>query len=344
VANKITIRNEDEAERFLEEFFRSEKEFQSLDIFFDGWPNLCVKIVGQDYKSSLKSSQLKALLKLQETLYYQYELLTGRKSSALSLAERKFLELNVRVGNGSSELKIDLEPILNAIISSGISSNFVLFGLVAIGLVFGGIKVADRVIEFRKDQTRRQENERRERELDLLVGQPRPGRDLPSTFAGDLVRFIFIIKKLEASAADALVRIVECASDSDDIYINGSPTKHLREEIRGIGRGKRASKSASSFVKGRTYRRICSVVGIRDEGGGLYECRFKVEASEEVLIWVEKKSNVASSLDHMLRAAFNNKKATVPVSFQIVSELRGSFKIVASEIFDKKPRSFKAGH
>ena len=56
------IKNEDDALELLKRLSKLQPMSSFGDIRFEGWPNLEIKIVGSDYNSSLKTSQLKALV------------------------------------------------------------------------------------------------------------------------------------------------------------------------------------------------------------------------------------------------------------------------------------------
>jgi len=318
------ICNEDDAIDFLRQLFALPSDTQSFAVSFEGWPTLQIKIVGGDYKSSLKSSQLRALLKLQETIYYQYEVLSGRQESTLTSEERKFLELNVEVGNGSSNLVIELIKIFTDILSNGLPNTSLVAGVVLLAAIYGSTKTINRYFDVKEKEI---DNDRIK--LELMSGSSR-NNDL--------------LVKLIESAFKSLETLARCAPDSDDIYINQTSTKPFRDQkLLPKQKQDKSSSTSSSFAPGKSYNLICSVVGIKDENKGKYECRFKDSITGEILIWKEKRSNIANALDHKLRMAFNSKKFDVHIKFQIIKQMRSGGEISVFNIFGEKPRSFKSG-
>jgi hypothetical protein len=314
------IQCEDDAIKILQELINPSSEEGSFSILFEGWPTIQMKIVGIDYSSSLKSSQLRALIKLQETIYYQYELLTGRNESTLTAEEKRALELNVKVGNGCTTLAIALMNLINNILSGSILTNSFMQGVFVCAIIFGSPNVGryfDRYLY-------KEENHKQDIIADLTQNNEK-------------------LLKLVESTTKALETLSKSAPDSDDIYINETSTKHYRaKKVPSRHKTEKISSNRSSFVLGKDYTLTCSVVGLKDENNGRYECRFKNLIAGEILVWKEKRSKIADSLDHMLRMAFDSKKHNVNIKFQVIKEMRSGAEINLYEIFGKKPRSFKS--
>jgi len=314
------IRSEDDAIAVLEELAASPAMREIYSITFDGWPNLHVKIIGSEYNSSLKSSQLRALIKLQETIYYQYGLLTGRDEAKLTSDERKALELNIKIGNGSSDLIVELIQIFTHILSSGLLSTDFVTGVVLLTAIYGSINIANRHFDCKDKELTLEE-----RKLNVIT---------------DLLQRGGRLQKLAESAHNALDNISRSAPDSDDILINNASTRSYSS--RKIARKKKEPppESIGSFALGKHYSLVCAVVGLKDEDNGRYECRFKDSTSGEILIWRERRSNIAGALDHKLRMAFNSKNFDVNTRFEVIKVLRSGAEINVFEIFGQKPRSF----
>ena len=315
----LIIKSEEDALNFLETLQMQGDKEEAPVIYFEGWPNLEVLISGAEYNSSLKSSQLRALIKLQDSIHYQYGLISNRQYKNLTHEEREQLELKVTVGRGSSDLLVELTKVFNNLVSGGIPSTDIVTGIVLLSAIYGSYKVANRYFDVKS-----QEIEAEKRHLEVI-------KDLASQNQ--------LLSNLVISANHAIDSISKCAPDSDEILINKSPTSQIRHLKKPR---KKKAESSSAFIPGRNYDIMCVVVAIKDEGKGRYECRFKDSESEEVLIWKQKRSEVSSSLDHELRNAFSSKK-NIPLTMQITKAFRSGGEISISKILGQKPRSFKNG-
>ena len=315
----LVIKSEEDALNLLETFLAKKGHQKPPSIHFEGWPNLEILISGAEYNSSLKSSQLRALVKLQDSIYYQYGLIRNRQYKNLTHEEREHLELKVTVGKGSSDLLVELTKVFNNLLSSGMPSTDIITGIVLLSAIYGSVKVANRYFDVKS-----QEIEAENRHLELI-------KDLASQNR--------LLSSLVVSANHTLDNISKCAPDSDELLINQSPTKqisHLKKSR------KKKSGSSSTFTLGKSYEILCMVVAIKDEGKGRYECKFKDSESEEILVWKQKRPDVSPSLDHELRNAFGSKKK-IPITMQITKIYRSGGEISISMIFGQKPRSFKNG-
>lgn len=314
----LTIKSEEDALNLLETL-KEEELMEAPVICFQGWPSLEILISGSEYNSSLKSSQLRALVKLQDSIYYQYGLINNKQYKNLTNEEREQLELKVTVRKGSSDILVELTKVFNNLLANGIPSTNIITGIVLLSAIYGSIKVASRYFDVKS-----KEIEADNRHLELIEKLA-----LQNQMFANLV----------VSASHVLDNISRSATDSDELLINKSPTSQIRHLKKPR---KSKEKSSSAFTPGKNYELKCTVVAIKDEGKGGYECRFKDSESEEILVWKQKKNEISPTLDHELRNAFNSKKQ-ISITMQITKTLRSGGEISISKILGQKPRSFKNG-
>jgi len=314
----IRITSESEAIDYLSSEINKVDIDQKTEIVFSGWPSLDLSITGAGYNSSLKTRQLRSLIKLQDTIYHQYGILVNKPKDKLSAEERNKLELNVSVGKGSTEVKIDLAETIANLASSSPYVVSVL-GVVAVALIYGGVSVAKMYFA-----SKNREADAENKKLDLI-------RELalraPET------------RKLIEPAYNAIENLSYSASDADRITINGiENTQKKRKPL------KSEKKRTSSYEKGNYYKKDCFVVGLKKPSGDNYKFEYILndEAGNQ-LIWVEKKNEISSKLNHDISMAYQSKKK-IYVEFDVEKKSgKNTFKIKVRSIFRKnnKPRSYK---
>lgn len=337
------IKNENDAFELLKRLSKLPPSSSFGDIKFEGWPHLEIKIVGSDYDSSLKTSQLKALIKLQETIYYQYGLLSGRDHKNLTKEEKDILEIKINVGKGSTDLFIALIKILNAFFSNGVPNPEIALCVIVLALSYS----AGHYFDYKKEKikvaaeqhTEELRSSAEHRQIELI----KHSIDQNQEFSSNVLE---LLTQLLKSTNDSWYTLSRCAPDADDILIGGHSTRHLRE-IKESHSSKKTPNSYndSSFEVGKTYNLETTVVGRKNEGKGWYEYEFKDLRTDEILIWEERCNNIANTLDHKIRMAIDSKgKTKVKIRIEVIKSFRrGGGKVHVIEIFGHKPRSFK-GH
>lgn len=83
--------------------------------FADNIPGIKLHIKGERFDSTMSTTLMRSILKLQEGVYRQYSIYKYGEIRRLSPEERAMLELYVKVDEGSSWLEIDLRPIIETI-------------------------------------------------------------------------------------------------------------------------------------------------------------------------------------------------------------------------------------
>lgn len=78
-------------------------------------PGIMLHLTGEQFHSSISTTVMKSILKLQESIYRQYSLFVYGDIRRLSTEEKGMLELYVKVENGSSIFEIIPKEIIKAI-------------------------------------------------------------------------------------------------------------------------------------------------------------------------------------------------------------------------------------
>lgn len=111
---KLTIKTEADAWEFVEAWLMGEQvEIPS----FDGWPMLNFTIQGDEYKSSLRSGQMDALISFQMSMGRAYASIAhgAYDKRRLTKDEEEQLEFTTTVKKGSSITQTDLTPLVHAV-------------------------------------------------------------------------------------------------------------------------------------------------------------------------------------------------------------------------------------
>lgn len=111
---QVTIKNESDAWEFVEKWMSGE---EVLPPSFDGWPHLNFTIKGDEYKSSLRSGQMDALISFQMSMGRAYASIAhgAYDKRRLTKAEEEQLEFTTTVKKGSSITETDLTPLVHAV-------------------------------------------------------------------------------------------------------------------------------------------------------------------------------------------------------------------------------------
>lgn len=160
---KLTITSAEDAWNLLEHANGSEKFPEHIDIVFDGWPSFEMNIKGKDWVGTVPTRVMGPFLELQKDVHRAYvQVKYGSDNlKRLKEEERDFLELVVKVDEGSSEFFASISDQLTEIAKSAVgkmSSQDVVKTILGIAVVLGGVEVskswiASRQAEVSAEQT-----------------------------------------------------------------------------------------------------------------------------------------------------------------------------------------------
>lgn len=107
---QVTIKNEDDAFGLLRAAVEQEIGDTPLDIVFDGWPKIEIRLEGEGYHSSITPDIAQAIVELQHALDRAYKRLALGDTSNRRLRndEKDQIRLKAKVEEGSSLITVDL--------------------------------------------------------------------------------------------------------------------------------------------------------------------------------------------------------------------------------------------
>lgn len=141
---KIIIHNEVEAFAFIEKALRHEISDTPLELVFDNWPVLEIRLQGDGYKSTITAEMAQALVELQHAMNRAYARAVYHTANARKLTDedRRNILFKAKVENGSSLIKIDLgayaEKLTTNLVSKMTPEDLVIT-ILGIAAVAGGV-------------------------------------------------------------------------------------------------------------------------------------------------------------------------------------------------------------
>lgn len=214
-----------------------------LNIKFEGWPQIQVKLTGEKYQSTITPSIMKAFLKLQDGLYKTYALAVYADSKhRLSDEEKKQLELIIKVSQGSSHFggDIDWGNFLTELIAKMDSKHLmitILFGL----LCYFGTSGFKAFLDNRKAEKEAQSNadivhtlaEQNKQTVEALTQIQKEN----NAFALEIIKQKPELQEIVNESTESKRELLKQASDADTITvqgieITGDQAKELAKKVR----------------------------------------------------------------------------------------------------------------
>jgi len=140
---ELIIRTDEDAFKLLQDSMAEGFSLDGVELKFDGWPNLSIHLEGTKYNSSLTPSLMKGFIELQKGINRSYCLVRYNtpNTSVLKKEERERLEIQVKVGQGSTMTNIDLQQLLTNIANNVVDKmdpKTLATTLVLLGLIWAG--------------------------------------------------------------------------------------------------------------------------------------------------------------------------------------------------------------
>ncbi|MFZ1426376.1 MAG: hypothetical protein WAS21_06370 [Geminicoccaceae bacterium] len=154
----IFVSNEEEAfDALSSALSRYEAGASAQDIRFHGWPHINIKLPNTEKKSSITPSMMQAFIELQESIYRSQKIIEEQTIDLRSLSEheRKLLEFDVVVSDGSSLYDIDMTEIISRLggeVVAKMSPELIALCIIAIPLIFAGASVWRAHIQSKVDK------------------------------------------------------------------------------------------------------------------------------------------------------------------------------------------------
>lgn len=151
------ITSEAEAFAFLQRSLAKDLESTSVNVSFDGWPQITLGLDGKGYDSTITTHVAAALIELQQAVNRTYaRALKGvSNSNVLTNEQKRSVEFKAKVEKGSSVITVDLGPfannLANALVGKMTGTELALT-IVGVAVAAGGTVVMRNYIRTRSEE------------------------------------------------------------------------------------------------------------------------------------------------------------------------------------------------
>ncbi|MFV2030763.1 hypothetical protein [Neisseria sp. S1] len=167
----VIIRNEEDIYQILQNYLDNENYFQNVDIEIESLPKLELRLVGEEFHSSITPTVMKAFIELQNGINRAYAVSKYGEANAnrLTQEEKDELEFVVQVREGSSLFSLDFTAGFTKLLEKGISQmtgTQITISVLTIAIMWGGVSAFKYYLDYRKD--RRVAEAREAQDLQLI--------------------------------------------------------------------------------------------------------------------------------------------------------------------------------
>jgi hypothetical protein len=213
------------------------------DVEFEGWPVLDIKLKGDDYKGSLNSGQMAALVQLEHVFGRAYSVVAhgAYDKRRLRADEEDELKFSTKVKEGSSILETDFSPLVQAF-SGAVAAHPQLAIITALII---GLAMVSKPVIMKHYETRAKQIDAEEK--NALINAMKGDRD-DAEKNRTLDRAIAKVSKtypqfaqILPQARNAFWRFASSSADADSLSIEGIEFSQEDLEVLSSRRSRRAS-------------------------------------------------------------------------------------------------------
>lgn len=224
--NAIIIASERDAYNFLSAYLRKEWPGEIGAVKLDGWPRIVIHLDGPKYHATITPTVMKGFMALQKEIYRSLSIAKFNvpRTGRLTRQERRDLELEVKVSNGSSTYEVDVQTLLEKLIELSVGrmdSNDLMAVLITFGVLFFGTSAFKSYLENRRvvrEQELKSDEQRKLIEALQFTTQQETER---AKIITDLAKQNPRIENLRTYSEDARLALLRSVTSSDSAEIQG---------------------------------------------------------------------------------------------------------------------------
>jgi len=238
-AQTTIISNEDEAWDILRRWMDKE---DIGEVEFKDWPVLSINIKGEDYSSSLNSSQMAALIEFRKTIGRAYAVVAhgSYDMRRLKIDEEEQLEFSTTIKRGSSITDTDLSPLVQAfasVVTANPTSSLIAGVIIGLALVARPV-----ILKHYENRAKQIEASERKKLVHLaLSSDERAKYSLFDQALKRLERFHPQISKAVPDASSGFWRFASASTNADEMTVAGISLQQRDLEVLSERRQKRDS-------------------------------------------------------------------------------------------------------
>ncbi|MFC0168406.1 hypothetical protein ACFFKC_09960 [Pseudoduganella danionis] len=162
---QLVITNETQAFDALQLAIEKQFDGQVIDLKFDGWPVLEIKLEGEGYDSTITSDMANAIVEVQRAVNRTYARVVKHSAHARSLTdgERQELQFKAKVKTGSSIIEVNLGDFAEKLatsISTSMTPEMMLTTVLGTAALGAGLLAYKSFLKHRSDDKQIEQTER----------------------------------------------------------------------------------------------------------------------------------------------------------------------------------------
>jgi hypothetical protein len=222
----LVVRSEQEAYEFLDRYLRHELPTGTYNLRFEGWPKVVIHLEGPRYHATITPTVMRGLVALQKEIYRSYSIAKFNRPNTQQLTrqERKDLEFEVKVSNGSSTYEIDFQAIAIKLLELSVG-RMDSHDLTAVVLSFAALFFGSSMLKtFLDDRRQKRETELKSEDQRKLIEHLKFSTEEETKRMGimsELVRGNPRIGNLQTYAEDARLALLKSVTSADTAEIQG---------------------------------------------------------------------------------------------------------------------------
>ncbi len=269
-ARPLVVRNEQDAWTLIERWMSGE---EIGEVEFEGWPVLKIELRGGDYKSSLNSGQMAALVEFKMTIGRTYSAVAHGAYDMRRLREdeEEQLEFSTEVRPGSSIMDTDLTPLvqaLGAVMTANPGTS--LIAGVLIGLAFVAKPI---ILKHNENRAKQMDVEERKRLMDLSLNRAEQGQNqLFERATKRLEKHHPQFAQALPDAREAFWRLASASVNADSMRVAG--IEFAQEDLQILSERRRRRPTDVSEIT-----QVFRVAGIKKSGAA-----YRVQLESKTLV------------------------------------------------------------
>lgn len=221
--NKITISSEEELFNLLEEYINTEYINENVDI--TTLPQLQIKLDGEKFNQSLTPSVMKGFIEMQNYVNRSYRLIKygDVDTKALSKEERDSLQLQIKVGEGSSLVDVNFDGLwaqLGQIAGRMTEIEFIVttLGIAAIWATATSMKhFLDNRKEIRLSEIKKESDREHLKAFEVMSAEETKRAEIMSK----IIQKNTVLENIDRQAYDAKISLFKSFSSAKKVEIGG---------------------------------------------------------------------------------------------------------------------------
>lgn len=231
-AQPVVIRSEEDAYALLEKILNETVSLDGVQLRLEGWPKLSIYLTGDKFHQTLTPSVMKGFIDLQAGIYKSYALAIHQNpdTRCLTKEERDDLEIEVKVGDGSTDIEIDLTDVLLGLINkmAGMDPVYVTTMVLGIGTLIAGSSALRHYLNHRKEVRTAELDQQTNKEMAEVQKETLKALQFSSAQETERARIISglaqrhpMLAEIRDAAHDIKTSMIKSTSQASTIKVDG---------------------------------------------------------------------------------------------------------------------------